>query len=94
MARPAQDITESELAVNKGLEFLARFQDNGVWKYTDKRLDNRFQVNDPDFLARILDPARADFYAARGLRNVCPTKPAIDTLAEAVRACAVPQVPA
>ena len=31
-------------------------------------------------VARILDPARADFYAARGLRTVCPTKTAIDTL--------------
>ena len=45
-------------------------------------------------VARILDPARADFYAARGLRTVCPTKTAIDVLGEAVRACAVPQVPA
>lgn len=43
-------------------------------------------------IARILDPARADFYAARGLRTVCPTKTAIDTLTEAVRACEIPQV--
>jgi trk system potassium uptake protein TrkA len=41
-------------------------------------------------VVRILDPARADFYNARGLRTVCPTKTAIDTLGEAVRACAVP----
>jgi trk system potassium uptake protein TrkA len=40
-------------------------------------------------VARILDPARADFYAARGLRTVSPTKTAIDTLMEAVRACEV-----
>jgi len=39
---------------------------------------------------RILDPARADFYSARGLRVVCPTKTAIDTLMEAVRSCSVP----
>jgi trk system potassium uptake protein len=39
---------------------------------------------------RILDPARADFYAKRGLRVVCPTKTAIDTLMEAVRACDLP----
>jgi trk system potassium uptake protein TrkA len=45
-------------------------------------------------VARILDPARADFYAARGLRTVCPTKTAIETLGEAVRACAIPAVPA
>jgi trk system potassium uptake protein TrkA len=41
-------------------------------------------------VVRILDPARADFYAARGLRTVCPTKTAIDTLGEAVRACEIP----
>ena len=39
---------------------------------------------------RILDPARADFYSGRGLRVVCPTKTAIDTLMEAVRSCAIP----
>jgi trk system potassium uptake protein TrkA len=41
-------------------------------------------------VVRILDPARADFYAERGLRTVCPTKTAIDTLMEAARACAIP----
>jgi len=41
-------------------------------------------------VVRILDPARADFYTARGLSTVCPTKTAIDTLGEAVRACVVP----
>ena len=39
-------------------------------------------------VARVLDPARADFYTTRGLRTVCPTKTAIDTLMEAVRSCA------
>ena len=41
-------------------------------------------------VVRILDPARADFYSARGLRVVCPTKTAIDTLMDAVRSCALP----
>ena len=45
-------------------------------------------------IARILDPARADFYAERGLRIVSPTKTAIDTMMEAVRACEVPSVTA
>src|SRR5690349_23854921 len=40
-------------------------------------------------VVRILDPARADFYNARGLSTVCPTKTAIDTLGESVRACTV-----
>jgi trk system potassium uptake protein TrkA len=42
-------------------------------------------------VVRVLDPARADFYNARGLRTVSPTKTAIDVLTEAVRACEVPQ---
>ena len=40
-------------------------------------------------VVRILDPARADFYDSRGLRTVCPTKTAIDTLIDAARTCAV-----
>jgi trk system potassium uptake protein TrkA len=48
----------------------------------------RFGIN--CVVVRILDPARADFYATRGLRTVCPTKTAIDTLTEAVRACEIP----
>jgi len=43
-----------------------------------------FQV--PTVVVRILDPARAQFYAERGLRVVCPTSAAIETLVEAVRA--------
>jgi trk system potassium uptake protein TrkA len=38
-------------------------------------------------VARILDPARAEFYSKRGLRTVCPTKTAIDALSAAVREC-------
>ena len=34
----------------------------------------------------MLDPARAQFYAARGLRIVNPTSAAIESLVEAVRA--------
>ena len=48
----------------------------------------RFGIN--CVVVRILDPARADFYAERGLRTVCPTKTAIDTLTAAVRACEIP----
>ena len=42
-----------------------------------------FQV--PIVVVRVLDPARAQFYAARGLRIVCPTSAAIETLVGAVR---------
>src|ERR1044072_7304526 len=40
-------------------------------------------------VVRILDPARAEFSAPRGLRTVCPTSNAISVLGEAVRACEV-----
>lgn len=36
-------------------------------------------------VVRLLDPARADFYAERGLDVVCPTKTAYETLTERVR---------
>ena len=37
-------------------------------------------------VVRILDPARAEFFSARGLNVVCPTKNAIETLTNAVAA--------
>ncbi len=40
-------------------------------------------------VVRVLDPLRADFYAKRGLRTVCPTQTAISVLSDAVRACDV-----
>src|SRR5919197_2039580 len=40
-------------------------------------------------VVRVLHPARAEFYAQRGVRTVCPTSTAIDVLDEAVRSCAV-----
>ena len=43
----------------------------------------QFEV--PTVVVRVLDPARAQFYAARGLRIVCPTSSAIETLVGAVR---------
>jgi K+ transport systems, NAD-binding component len=43
-------------------------------------------------VVRVLDPARAEFYAARGMRTVCPTSTAIDVLMETIRTCDVPRV--
>ena len=37
-------------------------------------------------VVRVLDPARAEFYARRGMHTVCPTQTAISALADAVRA--------
>jgi trk system potassium uptake protein len=48
-----------------------------------KRFDNQCVV------VRILDPARANFYSALGLRVVCPTKSAINDLMDAARACEI-----
>ena len=44
-------------------------------------------------VVRILDPARAEFYATRGLRTVCPTSTAISVLTDAVRSCEVNRAP-
>ena len=42
----------------------------------------RFEVE--NVVARVLDPARASWYAEQGLNTVCPTQTAIEMLAEAV----------
>jgi trk system potassium uptake protein TrkA len=42
-------------------------------------------------VVRLLDPARAAFYAEQGMRTVCPTSNAIEVLTETARSCAVPQ---
>lgn len=39
----------------------------------------------PTVVTRVLDPGRAQFYATRGLRIVCPTSAAIETLVGFVR---------
>jgi trk system potassium uptake protein TrkA len=39
-------------------------------------------------VVRVLDPARAKFYADRGLDTICPTQTAISVLLEKVRASA------
>jgi len=38
-------------------------------------------------VVRVLDPLRADFYAKRGMRTVCPTQTAVSVMTDAVRAC-------
>jgi trk system potassium uptake protein TrkA len=48
-----------------------------------KRFDNQCVV------VRVLDPARADFYATLGLRTISPTKTAISELLDAARSCEV-----
>ena len=47
-------------------------------------LQKRYEIG--TVVVRVLDPARATFYAERGLNTVCPTKTAISVLLETVRA--------
>jgi trk system potassium uptake protein TrkA len=46
-------------------------------------LDKRYAIK--TVVVRVLDPARAAFYAERGMNTVCPTQTAISTLLEQVR---------
>jgi trk system potassium uptake protein TrkA len=46
-------------------------------------LEKRYEI--PCVVVRVLDPARAEFYANRGMRTVCPTETAISVLLETVR---------
>jgi trk system potassium uptake protein TrkA len=46
-------------------------------------LEKRYEI--PCVVVRVLDPARAEFYASRGMRTVCPTETAISVLLETVR---------
>ena len=48
----------------------------------------------PTVIVRVLDPARAQFYATKGLRVVCPTSSAIESLVSAVRATETQRVSA
>lgn len=49
-------------------------------------LQKRYGI--PTVVVRVLDPARAKFYADRGLQTVCPTQTAISVLLDTVRATA------
>jgi len=47
-------------------------------------LKKRYEIG--TVVVRVLDPARAQFYADRGMRTVCPTQTAISALLDTVRA--------
>lgn len=49
-------------------------------------LQRRYEIG--HVAIRVLDPARAQFFAERGLHTVCPTQTAISVLLESVRASA------
>ena len=49
-------------------------------------LQKRYEI--ATVVVRVLDPARAKFYADRGMQTVCPTQTAISALLETVRTTA------
>ncbi|MEP7224938.1 MAG: NAD-binding protein [Actinomycetota bacterium] len=49
-------------------------------------LQKRYEIT--TVVVRVLDPARAQFFAERGMRTVCPTQTAIAALLDTVRATA------
>jgi trk system potassium uptake protein len=49
-------------------------------------LQKRYEIE--NVVVRVLDPARAAFYAERGLRTVCPTQTAISVLLDALTSSA------
>ena len=55
-------------------------------------LQKRYEI--ATVVVRVLDPARAKFYADRGMRTVCPTQTAISALLETVRATSPQPSPA
>jgi len=55
-------------------------------------LQKRYEI--ATVVVRVLDPARAQFYAERGMRTVCPTQTAISVLLDTVRATAPQPSPA
>jgi trk system potassium uptake protein TrkA len=49
-------------------------------------LQKRYEIT--TVVVRVLDPARAQFYAERGMQTICPTQTAIAALLDTVRATA------
>jgi len=79
-----KDILETAGAVDATAAVVATDGDNSNI-VIGQILQRRYSIG--CVVVRILDPARAEFYAKLGLHTVCPTQTAISTLTEAVRAC-------
>jgi len=79
-----KDILEAAGAVDATAAVVATDGDNSNI-VIGQILQRRYSIG--CVVVRILDPARAAFYAKLGLHTVCPTQTAISTLTEAVRAC-------
>jgi trk/ktr system potassium uptake protein len=71
-----------EAGVERADVFIASTDGDNTNLVISQIAQRRFEVT--KVVARVLDPARASWYAEQGLNTVCPTQTAIELLAEAV----------
>jgi trk system potassium uptake protein len=71
-----------EAGIDRADVFIASTDGDNTNLVISQIAQKRFEVD--KVVARVLDPARARWYAEQGLNTVCPTQTAIELLAEAV----------
>jgi trk system potassium uptake protein TrkA len=71
-----------EAGIDRADVFIASTDGDNTNLVISQIAQKRFDVD--KVVARVLDPARANWYAEQGLNTVCPTQTAIELLAEAV----------
>jgi trk system potassium uptake protein len=71
-----------EAGIDRADVFIASTDGDNTNLVISQIAQKRFDVD--KVVARVLDPARASWYAEQGLNTVCPTQTAIELLAEAV----------
>ena len=77
---------EAEALIEAGIEqadvFIASTHGDNTNLTVAQIAQKMFNV--PNVLVRVSDPARAEWYAAQGLRTICPTRFAIEMFEEAL----------
>jgi trk system potassium uptake protein len=71
-----------EAGIDRADVFIASTDGDNTNLVISQIAQKRFDVD--KVVARVLDPARASWYAEQGLNTVCPTQTAIELLADAV----------
>ncbi len=78
---------EAEALIEAGIEqadvFIASTHGDNTNLTVAQIAQKMFNV--PSVLVRVSDPARAEWYAAQGLRTICPTRYAIEMFEDALR---------
>src|SRR5205807_3341660 len=81
---------ETDALVEAGIEradaFIASTDGDNTNLVIAQIAQRRYDVD--KVVVRVLDPARAEWYEQQGLKTVCPTKIAIEMLADAVKEAA------